>query len=214
MRTLLLSLILGLFCAQLTLSATAAPIEHIYAFGDSYSDNGASDRLTHEMLEKGIKDAQRLPGELYWQGRWSNGPTAVEVLAQRLGAQLTDYAVGGAKSGRNNYYAWMTPYQDTGLSGQIDQYLGGLNGQPADPGSLLHLYLCQRLLRARRLQSDPTSGAVGQGQRRTGVRGRQSAGQGRSQAFYGSRLDRAERGARRSCRWAGRTGPPLPTGLQ
>ncbi|EPP4016247.1 SGNH/GDSL hydrolase family protein [Pseudomonas aeruginosa] len=141
MRTLLLSLILGLFCAQLTLSATAAPIEHIYAFGDSYSDNGASDRLTHEMLEKGIKDAQRLPGELYWQGRWSNGPTAVEVLAQRLGAQLTDYAVGGAKSGRNNYYAWMTPYQDTGLSGQIDQYLGGLNGQPADPTALYFIFI-------------------------------------------------------------------------
>lgn len=141
MRTLLLSLSLGLFCAQPTMAATAAPIERIYAFGDSYSDNGASARLTREMLEKGVKDAQHLPGELYWQGRWSNGPTAVEVLAQRLDAQLTDYAVGGAKSGQNNYYAWMTPYRDTGVSGQIDQYLGALRGQPADSAALYFIFV-------------------------------------------------------------------------
>ncbi|MBN0084957.1 cholinesterase ChoE, partial [Pseudomonas aeruginosa] len=81
--------------------------------------------------------AQALPGEVYWQGRWSNGPTAVEVLARQLGAQLADHAVGGAKSGADNYYGWMSAYRHTGLAGQVDAYLATLDGKPAD-GQALH----------------------------------------------------------------------------
>ncbi|OLF55590.1 SGNH/GDSL hydrolase family protein [Pseudomonas chlororaphis] len=114
--------------------------DRLYAFGDSYSDNGASERLTRDMLAHQIKDAQQLPGELYWQGRWSNGLTAVEVLAKRLDLPLADHAVGGAKSGRNNYYAWMTAYRDTGVSGQIDDYLAAAKGQ-ADPRALYFIFI-------------------------------------------------------------------------
>ncbi|MBF2971828.1 GDSL family lipase, partial [Pseudomonas aeruginosa] len=83
MRTRLPALLLGVLLAGQACGHTSpllAPVRQIHAFGDSYSDNGESQRLTREMLAKGIAGAQALPGEVYWQGRWSNGPTAVEVL--------------------------------------------------------------------------------------------------------------------------------------
>ncbi|AJO77070.1 SGNH/GDSL hydrolase family protein [Pseudomonas sp. MRSN 12121] len=139
MRQILLAPLLALSLAAGSCLAGPA-FDHLYAFGDSYSDNGASDRLTRDMLSRQFKDAQPLPGELYWQGRWSNGPTAVEVLAQNLRLPLTDHAVGGAKSGRNNYYAWMTAYRDTGVSGQIDDYLANAKGR-ADPRALYFIFI-------------------------------------------------------------------------
>lgn len=140
MRTRLPALLLGVLLAGQACGHTSpllAPVRQIHAFGDSYSDNGESQRLTREMLAKGIAGAQALPGEVYWQGRWSNGPTAVEVLARQLGAQLADHAVGGAKSGADNYYGWMSAYRHTGLAGQVDAYLATLDGKPAD-GQALH----------------------------------------------------------------------------
>ncbi|QDR41108.1 cholinesterase ChoE [Pseudomonas aeruginosa] len=140
MRTRLPALLLGVLLAGQACGHTSpllAPVRQIHAFGDSYSDNGESQRLTREMLAKGIAGAQALPGEVYWQGRWSNGPTAVEVLARQLGAQLADHAVGGAKSGADNYYGWMSAYRHTGLAGQVDAYLATLDGKPVD-GQALH----------------------------------------------------------------------------
>lgn len=73
--------------------------DHLYAFGDSYSDNGAGEHFTTVLSQQKVRDAQALPGPLYWKGRWSNGPTAVEDLAHTLKVPLSDYAIGGAKSG-------------------------------------------------------------------------------------------------------------------
>ncbi len=76
MRTRLPALLLGVLLAGQACGHTSpllAPVRQIHAFGDSYSDNGESQRLTREMLAKGIAGAQALPGEVYWQGRWSNG---------------------------------------------------------------------------------------------------------------------------------------------
>ena len=42
---------------------------------------------------------QTYPEEPYYMGRWSNGPTWIEVAASQLGADLTDYGAGGATSG-------------------------------------------------------------------------------------------------------------------
>ena len=53
----------------------------IIAFGDSYSDDGASYEITNRMVDQGVKDSMIFPGDLYWQNRWTNGPTAVEVMA-------------------------------------------------------------------------------------------------------------------------------------
>jgi len=73
-------------------SAASASITHLYAFGDSYSDNGNA-----------LKLGTSYPLQTGWQGRPSNGPVAIEVLAARLNVPLSDYAVGGAKSGFDNF---------------------------------------------------------------------------------------------------------------
>ncbi|MBK5436678.1 SGNH/GDSL hydrolase family protein [Pseudomonas sp. TH32] len=123
-------------------TASAAPrYDHLYAFGDSYSDNGAGERFTKTLATQKVKDAQELPGSLYWKGRWSNGPTAVENLAHALKTPLTDYAVGGAKSGNGNYYAWMEPARDTGVSGQIADYLKSAKAHKADPNALYFIFI-------------------------------------------------------------------------
>lgn len=131
--------------ALLTLAASTAfgapDYAHLYAFGDSYSDNGAGESFTRTLAAQKVKDAQQLPGSLYWRGRWSNGPTAVEGLAQALKTPLTDYAIGGAKSGNGNYYAWMMPSRDTGVLGQIADHLNAAETHRADPNSLYFIFI-------------------------------------------------------------------------
>lgn len=131
--------------ALLTLTAATAfgapSYNHLYAFGDSYSDNGAGEIFTRTLATQKVKDAQELPGSLYWKGRWSNGPTAVEGLAYALKTPLTDYGIGGAKSGNGNYYAWMEPSRNTGVFGQIDGYLKAAKTHKADPNSLYFIFI-------------------------------------------------------------------------
>ncbi len=113
----------------------------IIAFGDSYSDDGASYEITKRMVDQGVKDSMIFPGDLYWQNRWTNGPTAVEVMADELDIPLIDYAVGGAKSGEDNYYHWMNPYEKTGVIGQVESFSATLNGQPADADALYFIFI-------------------------------------------------------------------------
>jgi phospholipase/lecithinase/hemolysin len=128
--------------ALATHSAFAAPqYDHLYAFGDSYSDNGAGQAFTEDLVGQKVKDASVLPGPLYWQGRWSNGPTAVEGLAKALNVPLTDYAIGGAKSGDGNYYAWMEPARNTGVFGQIADHLQAAPEHKADPEALYFIFV-------------------------------------------------------------------------
>ena len=131
--------------ALLTLTASTAfgapSYDHLYAFGDSYSDNGAGEAFTRTLATQKVKDAQELPGSLYWKGRWSNGPTAVEDLAHALKVPLTDYGIGGAKSGNGNYYAWMEPSRDTGIFGQIADHLKAAKTHKADPNALYFIFI-------------------------------------------------------------------------
>ena len=62
----------------------------VIVYGDSYSDNGNIYRVLG------------WPGAPYWNGRFSNGPVAVENLASSLTAPLLDYAWGGATTGIGN----------------------------------------------------------------------------------------------------------------
>ncbi|MEL6553004.1 MAG: SGNH/GDSL hydrolase family protein [Cyanobacteria bacterium J06621_11] len=48
--------------------------------------------------------------------------------------------IGGAKSGNGNYYSGLDPFQDTGVSGQIDQFATELAGQPADKDGLYFIF--------------------------------------------------------------------------
>lgn len=73
--------------------AIAAPLiasYDLFVFGDSLSDIGNSYDQTFGLLP---------PDPPYFEGRFSNGPLAVETLAQNLGLTLnreTNFAVGGA----------------------------------------------------------------------------------------------------------------------
>ena len=122
-------------------SANAVTIAQIYAFGDSYTDDGASFEISAQLVNDEVQDAFILPGDLYWENRWTNGPTAPEVLAERLQAELTNYGVGGAKSGPGNYYSWIDPFQETGVLGQVDQFEAELSGDAADPDALYFIFI-------------------------------------------------------------------------
>ena len=128
-------------------TTTSSPVSQIYAFGDSYSDNGESMRISKEVMKLStpIAGASILPcdpkSKLYWNGRWSDGPTAVENLASDLKVKLTDFAVGGAKSGTDSYYDWLNQYQKTGVLGQIDSFKGKLAGAKADSKALYFIFV-------------------------------------------------------------------------
>lgn len=121
-------------------------VSRIYAYGDSYSDDGAAFEISTRAVEAGVPGSSILPADptsgLYDPaGRWTNGPTAVEVLSQTLQVGLTDYAVGGAKSGNGNYYSWLDSFQDTGVFGQVEQFAAELSGQKADPNALHFIFI-------------------------------------------------------------------------
>jgi len=72
-------------------NALAGPFGEIVIFGDSLSDNG----------NYVLFDDQPVPDpELYWEGRFSNGPVWVEYLTDpaHFDTNLTDRAFGGAQS--------------------------------------------------------------------------------------------------------------------
>ncbi|MHB8482705.1 MAG: SGNH/GDSL hydrolase family protein [Nitrospiria bacterium] len=69
----------------------------VVSFGDSLSDNGNLYQLIDSQTPFIPNDGQ--PPLPYFFGRFSNGPTAVEILAENLKLPLQDYAVGGAKTG-------------------------------------------------------------------------------------------------------------------
>ena len=126
-------------------AASFDSISQIYAFGDSYSDEGLSLKISTAAVNAGVPDSFILPADpasgLYdSEGRWTNGATAVEVLAQNLGVDLTNYAVGGAKSGNGNYYGWLDSFQNTGVFGQIEQFDGELDGNSVDSDALYFIF--------------------------------------------------------------------------
>jgi len=71
----------------LTTLASAGDYAAIIVYGDSFSDNG------NLFGDLGI------PAPPYWNGRYSNGPVAVENLAAALSTPLIDEAWGGATTG-------------------------------------------------------------------------------------------------------------------
>ncbi len=142
-------------------AASFNSISRIYAFGDSYSDNGASLQISTAAVKAGVPGAFILPPFLQVydsDGRWTNNPglTAVEVLAKQEDLQLTDYAVGGAKSGNGNLSSWLDQYQDTGLFGQIEQYKTEVN-RVADSKGLYFIFISTNDLLERFLNNQTGS---------------------------------------------------------
>ncbi len=126
-------------------AASFGSISQVYAYGDSYSEDGTAFEISTQAVNAGVPGSFILPADpafgLYdAEGRWTNGITAVEVLSQNLQVDLTNYAVGGAKSGNGNYYNWLDSFQDTGVFGQIDQFTTEISGQAADPNALYFIF--------------------------------------------------------------------------
>lgn len=115
--------------ASLSMSSSAWAFSQIVVFGDSLSDNG----------NLAARFGGALPAAPYVNGRFSNGPVAVEVMAAQLGLPLVDYAIGGALTGAGNQFAAENPLvANTGMMSQVSQHIDGLaaNGQRADPEAL------------------------------------------------------------------------------
>ena len=116
-----------LFAVSLLLGASnalAGPFGEIVIFGDSLSDNG------NYVLFEG----QPVPDpELYWEGRFSNGPVWVEYLtdSDHFDTNLTDRALGGAQSDG------LTP---PGLIEQVRTYILA-TGHPLSPTNLYIIWI-------------------------------------------------------------------------
>jgi phospholipase/lecithinase/hemolysin len=85
---------LAVVCMATSLVAGASSFSSVIVYGDSLSDNGNLYALSGDTYP---------PSPPYYDGRFSNGPIAVEQLASDLGIPLYDFAVGGATSGVGNY---------------------------------------------------------------------------------------------------------------
>lgn len=106
---------LALTAAALAAATSAQAYTQVVAFGDSLSDNGN----LHALMAKFGVDT---PASPYFEGRFSNGPVAVEVMAKQLGLSLDDRAYGGATTGTGN--KTVSPVLDaTGMSAQVSGYL-------------------------------------------------------------------------------------------
>lgn len=76
-----------------TLIAGATSFSSVVVYGDSLSDNG-------NLFAASLGTIPLSPP--YFNGRFSNGPVAVEQLAAALGAPLADFAFAGATTGVGN----------------------------------------------------------------------------------------------------------------
>jgi cholinesterase len=79
----------------MTSIAGASSYSAVVVYGDSLSDNGNVYAVDGHTVP--------LPPPYYYDGRFSNGPVAVEQLAAQLGIPLEDFAFGGATTGIGNY---------------------------------------------------------------------------------------------------------------
>ena len=106
-RTIASLLIIIVIIALPLVGQSPVKFPAVIVYGDSYSDNGN----IYRVLD--------YPGPPYWNGRFSNGPVAVEDLAFSLAVPLFDYAWGGATTGVGNVVDGGTPEQlgNRGLPG-------------------------------------------------------------------------------------------------
>lgn len=110
------------------LSGQALAYSQLVVFGDSLSDNGNLFALTQAVTGTGQ------PGAPYVDGRFSNGPVAVETMASKLSLPLVDYAYGGAQTGLGNYGG--AKLNGTGVLGQVGMFADNLAGTSADANAL------------------------------------------------------------------------------
>lgn len=116
-------------------AAHAASPNALVVFGDSLSDQG----LVWQQLQN--TTGQNLPQAPYYvDGRFSNGPVAVEYMAQALGVPLDDRAWGGATTGRDNILDKQGELAHTGVLDQVDGYVQAHGAHPLNHQALYVLW--------------------------------------------------------------------------
>lgn len=118
----------------LTVPVQAAVPGGLVVFGDSYSDTG----LAWQAFQSQGVNLPQAP--YYLDGRFSNGPVAVERMAQTWGVALDSRAWGGATTGQANILATSGPVAGTGMQWQVAQYLGEQPEAQVDAGALYVLW--------------------------------------------------------------------------
>jgi phospholipase/lecithinase/hemolysin len=116
------------FIASVSASSALA-FSQIVAFGDSLTDNGNLQAATNGMF----------PAAPYFDGRFTDGLVAVEVMANKLGLPLNNRAIAGALTGTGNQFASDNPrVVDMGMMNQVNKYVGELRaqGKSADKDAL------------------------------------------------------------------------------
>ena len=120
--------------------ATAADLfSEIYVFGDSLSDTGNAFTGTGGLIP---------PSPPYFNGRFSNGPIWVELLASDLGLTpnpSTNFATGGATTAIEALFMVSDPPVQVpvpGVLGQVNGFVAGLQatGSSADPDALYTIW--------------------------------------------------------------------------
>ena len=143
-----------LFAAVVGSPAVAAQPNYaaMYVFGDSLSDTGNDFAATTAQQMVPAIPPSVTPYATYWQGRFSNGPVAVEYLWRLMSRNnkaalvpsmldtsvdkksSVNFAFGGAGSGVHN----LTPtgFQVPGLLGQVGLYTAALAGKKSNAQAL------------------------------------------------------------------------------
>ena len=142
------------FAASVVSTAIAGQPNYaaMYVFGDSLSDTGNDFAVTTAQQMVPAAPPSVTPYATYWQGRFSNGPVAVEYLwklaSRKNSAELEPFAVtgsldkkssvnfafGGSGSGTQN----ITPngFMVPGLVGQVGLYTTALGRNKSRPNAL------------------------------------------------------------------------------
>jgi phospholipase/lecithinase/hemolysin len=147
----LTSLVTGLVFLLTAANVWATAFTGLYAFGDSLSDSGGNPSAVlsiYKLLDKNCDPFHPCPP--YYEGRYSNGPVAVEQLAGAIlpgggtPANFFDFAVSGSTTGIGNFGdgGTATSPGGVGLPGmyqQMELYLT-LSGGAADPNALYFVW--------------------------------------------------------------------------
>jgi outer membrane lipase/esterase len=124
-----LAIAFSVLSSLLPFKASAQNFDAFYIFGDSLVDNGNLFGVTGGRIP---------PSPPYFNGRFSNGPVWVELLAPKLGisaSAFNDFAFGGATTGTFNA---LSPLVGVPLPGGLALQINGFTSAPgtANPNGL------------------------------------------------------------------------------
>lgn len=93
----------------LTVTTTVHAFDKIIAYADSFTDNG------NDYKHSGFP-----PSPPYWKGRFSNGPTWLEYVAEKIDYKVVNFGHGGATTDNAHAYSEFNGYVVPGVLQQVE----------------------------------------------------------------------------------------------